>query len=113
VRLNVLPVDEMPIVRSAHARKRSQRDMSSIEDEVLVDLVRDGQEIVASADIRHHLELVPRKHLARRIQGVLTRIARLSRGNRGLEVLRVKAKGVASQSHDARPKRPAMAMQAG
>ena len=65
--LNVLPVDEIRIVRSPHPRQRRDRDVRSVEDDVLVDLVADHDEVVPLAQRRDLLELVPVEDATRRV----------------------------------------------
>src|SRR5581483_9020608 len=51
----------------AHAGQGGQRRVRAVEDQVLVDLVGDGEEIVAAAQLGHLIERVGGEHLAGRV----------------------------------------------
>jgi hypothetical protein len=53
----------------SHARQGGEGDVLAVEDDVLVDLVGDGEEVVPGADPGDRLELLPGEDLARRVVG--------------------------------------------
>jgi hypothetical protein len=51
----------------AHPGQRRQRDVLSLEDEVLVDVVGEGDQVVLQAELRDEGQLLAREHLAGRV----------------------------------------------
>ncbi len=69
VTLYVFDIPLMVTVRSA--RERRQRNVLALVEDVLVDLVGDGDEVVLEADVRHDLEIFTSEHPSR---GVVRRV---------------------------------------
>jgi hypothetical protein len=66
---NVLPSEEIVRVRSAMPGQRGERHVLALEDDVLVDLVGDGDEVARPAQLRDQLQLRHGEDLARRVVG--------------------------------------------
>ena len=74
----VFDIESIAIVRSRHPGQRRERDVLARVDEVLVDVVGEGEEIVLPAQLGDQLELVARgRPCPSGCAGVLTTIARV------------------------------------
>ena len=85
----------------AHPGQRRERDVLALEHEVLVDLVGHRDEVVLDAELRDHLELGAREHLAGRVVGRVQQQHAGTRRDRARELVGIERVVGRAQLHDA------------
>ena len=85
----------------AHPGQRRERDVLALEHEVLVHLVGHRDEVVLDAELRDHLELGAREHLAGRVVRRVQQQHARARRDRARELVGIEGVLGCAQLHDA------------